>query len=323
MALLRRAGPTIGDLCERFLDHAQARVEAGDLSARMWAEYRRAAELLRGEFGPKRRLETIRPIELDQFRLHLRAVRHGDGLANAVRRVRTIFNWAHRAGLIDRPVHDAGLFRPPPPAERRRHARRRPRTFEPAEARRLLGVTPPGPMRAMMLLGFNAAFGQTDCATVTLNEVKRALRDGWLRGNRHKTDLERTAWLWPETREALAGLRARPGQQLAFVTKRGNPWVRTTVKRNGRGLEGVVVCDAISQEFGKLLDRAGLERRGFYACRRTFATVASETGDLSAVAAVMGHLPPAVGAYYIDRISDRRIEAVCRHARTILLGRRA
>ena len=66
---------------------------------------------------------------------------------------------------------------------------------------------PAGPtMRAMILLGINCGFGNTDCAILT--EDKIDLAGGWATLTRRKTGIKRRCPLWPET---ISALRERLG----------------------------------------------------------------------------------------------------------------
>src|SRR5262245_44199527 len=53
------AGADVHELCNRFLNHKKALVEAGELSPRTWAEYKGTCEEVIAAFGKKRILEDI------------------------------------------------------------------------------------------------------------------------------------------------------------------------------------------------------------------------------------------------------------------------
>ena len=59
--------------------------------------------------------------------------------------------------------------------------------------------------------------------------------------------------------------------------------------------------------FGKLADRVNVEGR-FYSLRRTFQTVAEESGDYPAVSHVMGHAIPSMAAVYQNERKEREFE---------------
>jgi integrase len=70
-------------------------------------------------------------------------------------------------------------------------------------------VKPGVMLRAMILLGVNAGFGNGDCAALPLSAVN--LETGWVQFPRPKTGIERRCALWPETVAALrTAIEARP-----------------------------------------------------------------------------------------------------------------
>lgn len=140
----------------------------------------------------------------------------------------------------------------------------------------------------MILLGVNAEYGNSDCATLTIVAID--LKNGWLTYARPKTGVSRRAKLWPETVAALkASLKKRPEPKseddapLFFITKYHNSWSKNTTG------------NPVSLVFRRLLEDCGLHRSGlgFYSLRRSFETVAGETLDQPAVNLFMGHTPLA------------------------------
>lgn len=91
---------------------------------------------------------------------------------------------------------------------------------------------------------------------------------------------------------------------LAFLTRFGRRWVR--VNRKG------TPNDELGKAFAKLLTDKGVKRPGvgFYHVRHIVQTVGEETGDLPAVASVMGHTDQTMAANYRLGVSDERIQKV-------------
>ena len=82
--------------------------------------------------------------------------------------------------------------------------------------------------------------------------------------------------------------------------------------------------DALAQRFAKLLKALDINgRRGFYALRHTFETIAGESKDQVAVNAIMGHVDNSMAAVYRERISDERLQAVVDVVREWLWPKRA
>jgi integrase len=180
--------------------------------------------------------------------------------------------------------------------------------FEGADLRRVLEAAS-GQLRAMILLGVNAGFGNSDCGRLPLSALD--FEGGWLDFPRPKTGVPRRCPLWPETVEAIRDAianRASPrddaAKRLVFATTRGKPWYQ-----DGKP------TSPISREFRKVLDRLGLHRPGvgFYALRHTFQTIGDETGDYLAVRRIMGHADNSISDHYRERFPDERLRAVVEH----------
>jgi integrase len=121
-----------------------------------------------------------------------------------------MFDYAYEMDLIDRPIKYGRVFDRPSKTEKRK-ARRSSETkngkrlFEPVDIKRMLDESE-GSLHAMILLGINAGFGNTDCARLPVSAVD--LKMSVITFPRPETDIERVAPLWPETQEALQGVIA-------------------------------------------------------------------------------------------------------------------
>jgi integrase len=311
-------GLTVANLCNRFLTAKHHQLAAGEVTPRTFAEYKATTDRLVARFGKNRLADDLASDDFEALRAEL-AERYGPvRLGNEIQRVRTVFRYAAEAGLLDQPVRYGPAFKKPSAGVLRRHrAAAGERLFGADELRRLIddaGV----PLKAMILLGVNAGFGNADCGTLPLSALD--LDGGWVTFPRPKTGVPRRCPLWPETvaaiRDALAD-RPEPKDPaaagLVFVTRYGRPW----------SADGT--SDAVTLETGKLLRRAGLHRPGlgFYTLRHTFRTVADATRDFPAVRLVMGHADASIDAVYRERIDDARLKAVTEHVRNWLWQRPA
>lgn len=175
------------------------------------------------------------------------------------------------------------------------------------------------PMRAMILLGLNCGFGQTDVASLPIKAVD--LASGWIEFPRPKTAIARRCPLWPETIEAIhEATAARPKAKtavdagLAFITKYGARWVRTSQKDKDKPATPI---DAIQLEFQKLLTSLGINRQGigFYVLRHVFRTVADGSKDQPAIDFIMGHTRDDMASLYRERIDDVRLKDVVKVVR--------
>jgi integrase len=300
---------TVKDAANAFLNAKQALVDAGELSPRTWAEYRAMADELVTHAGKTRLVSDLRPDDFAALRNKLARKWGPHRLKKAVQYIRSIFKHAYDSELIDRPVRFGPGFKRPSQKTLRLHlASQGEKMFSAEEIRRMLDAAGT-PMKAMILLGVNCGFGNSDIGNLPLSALD--LEAGWANYPRPKTGVARRCPLWPETtaaiREALAN---RPGHkspehaELVFVTKHGKPW--------GKGTHENPLTNATR----KLLDKLGVNgRRNFYALRHTFRTVADEARDQPAADFVMGHETNHMSTHYRERISDERLRGVTNYVR--------
>lgn len=319
---------TVRDLVNRFLTAKRHLVDTHEVSPRCFANYHATGVRVAEGFGKTRAVADLRPEDFDAYRAEYAKGRGPVSIRNEVQNVRILFKYAYDAGLIDAPIRFGPSFKAP---SRRvlRKARQAAgqRMFEAADLRRILDAADQ-PLRAMVLLGINAGFGQTDCASLPASALD--LDAGWVDFPRPKTAVPRRVPLWPESvaaiREALA-LRPKPREEsdarLVFLTRLGQPWVRVKPRRSATPNKPEwAAVDAVALMFGRLLSELGLKRPGlnFYAIRHTFETVAGESRDQVAVNAIMGHDPGDMASLYRERIGDDRLRAVVDHVRGWLFG---
>lgn len=331
-------GLTVRDLCNHFLTAKTRKVEAGELTPRMFAEYKLMTDMVVAGFGVNRLVDDLAADDFARLRATM-AARWGPlRVVNGVTRVKSIFKHGFEAGLIDRPVRYGPEFAPPSRSVLRRHrAKSPPKMFEAAELRLMLDalagkevtladgrtvtLKADPQMLAMVLLGLNAGFGNGDCAALTLAAVE--IDKAMIAFPRPKTGVPRRAPLWPETVAALRTvIDTRPAPKafadcgLVFLTYRGTAWVR--VGDDSR-------TDYLSVHFNRLLKHLALHRPGcgFYTARHVFRTIADGARDNPAVRSIMGHADASIDAAYRERIDDERLKAVTDHVRNWLFGGRA
>jgi integrase len=318
---------TLVGLCNLFLQAKRALVDSGELTERTWEEYKAVKDLLVAQFGKLRRVDDVGPDDFAALRKKMAKKWGPVRLGNVIQRVRCVFKFAADEVLIDRPVcYGQGFKRPSKKTLRLERARKGPKMFESDEIRAMvhgaLVVGQQGPdlvragpqLRAMILLGINAGFGNADVGTLPLSSLD--LEGGWVNYYRPKTGISRRCPLWPETvaalREALARRPAPKDEadaSLVFLTKYGGRWFTGTTR------------NPLSAEMRKLLDALGVNgRRNFYALRHTHETVGGEAKDQVAVDAIMGHVREDMASVYRERISDARLRAVVEHVRAWLFG---
>jgi integrase len=306
-------GLTVRDLCNRFMTAKKSQRDAGDIVSRTYVSYLATCKLIVDSFGKERLVSDLATEDFEQLRTSLAKGRNPNSLANEVQRVRVTFRYAHDAGLIEQPIRFGPLFKRP--AKRILRALRQKkgsRMFEAVELRKIIDEADQ-PLRAMILLGANTGFGNSDCGTLPMSALD--LENRWVEYPRPKTAIERRCPLWPETIEAIQeAIEQRPRAKrpehdgLVFVTKYGNPWATDTPH------------SPVGKEMKKLLTRLKLHRPGlgFYALRHTFETIGGECRDQVAVNHIMGHADQSMAGVYRERISDERLSDVTDFVRSWL-----
>jgi integrase len=328
-------GCTLRVLCNAFLNSKKERVDNGELSPRTFRDAFRVCEVLIDHLGRDRQVDALRPEDFSGLRASMAKTRNLVSLKDDVNRARGVFKFAFDERLIDKPVRYGQSFqRPTKKNLRRARHEAGPKVFSAGEVNRILDaldgkpiaiegkdepvtLTPDPALKAMVLLGLNCGFGNTDVAT--LPQTGLDFKAGWVDFPRPKTWIHRRVALWPETLEALrvaiAG-RPEPKDQadagLIFLTRQGRPWVRVQPKRKADNAPAVAVpIDAISQRFRKVLKAIGVNgHRGFYTLRHCTETIGGEAKDQVAVDFIMGHCDESMADAYREGISDARLKAV-------------
>ena len=314
---------TVRELVNAFLSHKRDKVDAGELKAATWGEYFHACEAVVDEFKKDRAVADLAPMDFARLRASA-AKRLGPvALSKFITLVRTLFAFGPDNDLMAVPVKFGKMFdKPSRNVLRLEKARKGPKVIAAADVWKILAAADVQ-VRAMVLLGLNAGFGQSDCANLQRRDLAR--QPGWIDYPRPKTGIARRVPLWAETVEAMAAVeKVRPDPRdpadadCVFVTRHGNRWVR--FKDKGPDRRGVML-DAVNLEFRKACKAAGVVVRGGpYTLRHVFRTIADETKDRPAIDLIMGHTDPSVAGYYRELIEDNRLEAVVNHVRAWLLA---
>ena len=302
---------TVKKVVNKFLLAKKALVESGELASLTWRDYKTATDEIIGTFGKVRLVADLRPDDFAKLRKRMAAKWGPHRLGKTIQFVRCVFKFAYDAELIDRPLRfGPGFKRPSKKVLRLHRAEQGRKLFTADEIRRMIDAAGL-PLKAMLLLGINCAFGNSDCGNLPMSAVD--LKTGMIYYPRPKTGIERRCCLWPETIEAIQeamAKRAAPKKEehagLVFLTRCGDSWHTGTPD------------GPLSRETGKLLRRFGIsgrKRLGFYTLRHTFRTVADESKDQPAVDFIMGHEVPHMSAVYRETISDERLRAVADHVR--------
>jgi integrase len=321
----RTDGLTLRELVNRFLTTKRHLVDTSELTPRTFADYHATCARVLEVFGKGRLVVDLAADDFERLRKAIAKTYGPVALGNEIQRCRVLFKYAYDSGLIDRPVRYGQTFkRPNKKTLRLVRNEKGLRMFEADELRRLIAKAAMS-LKAMILLGINAGFGNHDVATLPITALD--LKGGWVNYPRPKTAIKRRCKLWPETIAAIeVALKARPAAReqaaegMVFVTKYGKCWAKSPRLSEDPDAPNEVkanVDNPVTKETRKLLDKLKMHRPGlgFYALRHTFETVAGESKDQVAVDSIMGHSDPSMAAVYRERISDERLVAVSKYVR--------
>jgi len=307
---------TVENLCNLFLASRERLKDTGELSAETYADYLAEAKRVAAELGKTTLVEQLRPEDFADLRAKLGTRVGLKTLEGRIARVRAIFNYADKNGLLEIPLSKIWGTEFGKPSQRALKVLKRenPKSLTAKEIWQLLEVASEQ-VAAMIWLGINCGFGNTDVARLRLADID--FETGWLSLYRSKTGIERRCPIWPETIKALkAAIHARPTPKspddadLVFVTKYGGSWMPKD-KYN-----------PLSQEIKKLREAAGIKGKGkgFYSLRHVLQTVGDETKNFVAVSALMGHADGSISGHYREKVSDEALLEVSDHVRRWLLS---
>ena len=315
-------GLSVRDLCNRFLTAKRGKMEVGELTPVSFADYHSACKRIVQAFGPRRLVVDLDASDFESFRRKLAKGWGPVTLANEIRRIRVVFNYAVQNNLIPQNVRYGSEFKPPSRRVLRRNRQaKHPRMFEASDLRKILDAANTQ-LKTMVLLGINAALGNSDIANLPTKAVN--LKTGWLDYPRPKTGIPRRCPLWPETTAAIREtLDNRPKSKrrehagLLFITRCGSPWGTREIHEDEKGNVKKKTDDPVSKEFTKLLKSLKMHKPGlgFYSLRHSFATIGGDARDQVAVNSIMGHADESMAAAYRERVDDSRLLAVTEHVR--------
>ena len=115
-----------------------------------------------GVFGSRRLVSDLASDDFEKLRALLAKARGSRALGNRIVSILSLFKYAFDAGLIPSPVRYGHAFTKPGRAlVRKDRAKNGPRLFTEEEIRRMMDGAD-FTLRAMILLGINAGYGNTD-----------------------------------------------------------------------------------------------------------------------------------------------------------------
>ena len=305
---------TVKEMVNVFLTVKETKVESGELDRRTYKEYQRCGRRLMRVLGRGTAVEDLGPNDFLKLRREMsKTLKSLTSIKADIRKMMVFFNFAYNEGYIERPIRPSEALKSPTAAALRREREEKPKKmFQAAQIRAML-VKANVQMKAMILLGINCAFGNTDCVLLTKNRLD--LDGGWIRFPRPKTGVRRHCPLWPETTAALKAVLDQVESKHAdyknriFVVDKRKPAAHHI--DDGR---------RVSLYFRALLDLIGIPKDSpnFYALRHTFVTVAMQPRDKDkdAIRMITGHGSNGrdmLDEYNEEDVADARLLAVSNH----------
>ena len=107
----------------------------------------------------------------------------------------------------------------------------------------------------MIWLGLNCAFGCTDCAELSWENID--FKDKRVSFPRPKSGIERNLPLWEQTISALEEV-PKEGETV-FLTQKGNKYVRVDQKTKSDGTVKTSFHNNITKEFKKIVSKSGIK----------------------------------------------------------------
>lgn len=291
-------GLTVELACNGFLTAKKKQVAEKTLSERSFQDYKRTLKRFSDTIGRERIIENLQPKDFLAYKTKFASTNNPVSVGNEITRIKSALKWLAKSKHC-KEIEVGPDFRKPSALAARRHKREMGlKLFEPAQILSILDESGLR-MRAMILLGINCGYHNSDCETLKVKTVQAALKTGLIEHTREKTEVERGCPLWPETTEALkAWIDRRPATKsdLAFVLVDGKPL--STMNAD------------VAKRFRAVRDMAGIGEGGFSWLRKTFATYASESGDQVAVNFVMGHVDQTTPGIYRQLVREKRLQKV-------------
>lgn len=342
---------TVADVYAEYVDHQHTRVNDREIKPREFEDTRRFLDHFAAAVGAETPAQAIGPQQFSEFyRQQLSGSFGPDQIQRRTYAIRRAFEYAAELELIPHVPNFGPQFKPLKAKALATVKARTPKLvdrtpYKPRDVRRLIRAAPQ-PIKSMILLAINCAFGNTDCGLLGLDQLHlKVERDadgkivkarGYHSFPRPKNPLlQRRCPLWPETvrslvkwlaiREKMAApTKRRPrslikeaDKDLVFITRHGNRFVRENVPRDEEGrIQTVSTWSPIGNEFEKVCAALGLPG-GFYRLRHTAITWLDDVagGDVNAVHRIRGHSLAGMSRVYVHQVEGRRLVEVVRALR--------
>jgi len=296
--------------CDMYLNYQYSKLQANDLTARHHNDQIDSLNKLMAFLGQNRKIKSITTLDLQNYKRKLQKSYGSVCRLNLhISIMKALFHWARKNDILENiPNIDA--------ISRGKIIHQERFTFNSEQITQVPSVADIK-MRAMIWLGLNCGFGCTDCAELKWTDLD--LVNARVKLPRRKTGILRDLPSWPETVESLEKIH-RTGK-LVFYTFRGNPYIQTLLKSDGNGNGKYTTLNTITTKFSRLIKKSGLDvpkGTGFYALRRTAATIAARSGDPFAVQRLLGHADLQMASRYVQDVSKQTDEVIQKSRRYVI-----
>ena len=296
-------GLTVEGLVTLFLESRKAERERGDIGRLTYRTTVKRSRFLAEQLG-HRKVDSLKGYDFTRLRNSMSPSLMPSTINEYISKIRQVFVWGSENELCKLPKFGS-LKRVSNSEIRKAKPTAGSRIFSHTDCLSLLEESKSNlTMRCFILLGLNAAM---DGSSIGLLESKNISGD-WLRQMRPKTGVERIAFLWPETLDAIKQAETHAGGAM-FRTRFGNSWA--TGETGG----------SVGKMFSIIRNRAGCESvAGFHGLRRTLATVANQLPVKdSTIRKVMAHADrDMLHAAYVQGIDEAAIRKCCEGVRVWL-----
>lgn len=304
---------TLKGLCDLYLQYQHSKVLANELTPKHHNDQIGSLGKLMSFLGQGRKTESILTLDLQNYKRRLQGTYGSVHRLNLhISVMKAMLHWARRNDILENiPNIDA--------ISKGKVVHQEMFTFNSEQINKLLSIADVK-MQAMIWLGLNCGFGCTDCGKLKWKDVE--FENSRVKLARNKTGVRRNLPLWPETIQALKKV-PRSGQ-LVFYTSEGHPWVRTVIKTKSNGNREYTSVNRITPTFSRLMKKVGihaLKGTGFYALRRTAATMAARSGDPFAVQRLLGHVDLTMATRYVQDVSEQTDRVIENSRKYVIQGK--
>lgn len=181
-------GVTVADICNHFMTQKDRDLKAGAIKLVTFKDYFRTCEFMVAFLGNDQPICELPPEAFQPLRNRLSEKYKVHRFDNTLKRIRSVLKYAYDMGLVETPIRTGSALKSPPARQKRAHKHANPRKFEAHEIRLLLEHAEQ-PLKAMIFLGINCGFGNSDCGHLPVQAIDFA--DGWINFPRPKTAVPR------------------------------------------------------------------------------------------------------------------------------------